>query len=161
MSDEDKKFLESAIEQAQQSVAEGGFPAGAIIVKDGQIIAEAVSTGFIHNDPSGHAESVAIRAACKNLNTPNLEGSTLYESIECCVMCFSVAYWSGISKIVYACKKTPEMVNKYYYEGTTDNQTLNEENSRQIELVFASEFEKDSLDILNEWEKQGGFNKNA
>lgn len=156
---DDKHYLQLAIEQARKSVNEGGFPAGAIIVKDGKVISEAVSTGYIHNDPSGHAETAAIREACKNLNTSNLEGATMYESIECCVMCFSVAYWAGISKIVFACKKTPEMVAKYYYEGTTDNETLNKENNRQIELVFVSEFEEKSLKVVKEWEDQGGFNK--
>lgn len=159
MNDEDRKYLQLAIEQARKSINEGGFPAGAIIVKDGKVISEAISTGFIHNDPSGHAESVAIRDACKNLNTSNLEGAILYESIECCVMCFSTAYWAGISTIVYACKKTPEMVSKYYYEGTTDNQALNQVNNRQIELVFASELELNSLKVIEEWAAQGGFNK--
>ena len=159
MNDEDKKYLQLAIEQARKSVKEGGFPAGAIIVKGGKVISEAISTGFIHNDPSGHAETVAIREACKSLNTANLEGATLYESVECCVMCFSVAYWSGISKIVYACKKTPEMASKHYYEGTTDNQTLNKVNNRQIDLVFAPEYEQESLKVIQEWEAQGGFKK--
>ncbi|HVZ58126.1 MAG TPA: nucleoside deaminase [Patescibacteria group bacterium] len=159
MSDEDIKFLRLSIEQAKKSVNEGGFPAGAIIVKDGKIVSEAISTGFIHNDPSGHAETVAIREACKSLNTANLEGATLYESVECCVMCFSVAYWAGISKIVYACKKTPEMASKHYYEGTTDNQAINKVNNRQIDLVFASEYEQESLKVIQEWEAQGGFNK--
>lgn len=158
MDSQDEKYLKLAIEQAQKSVIEGGFPAGAVIVKDGKVISEAVSIGYIHNDPSGHAETVAIREACKNLNTANLEGATMYESIECCVMCFSVAYWAGISKIVYACKKTSEMVSKHYYEGMTDNNTLNKENNRQIELIFAPDFENDSLRVIEEWEKQGGFN---
>lgn len=159
MNDEDKKYLHLSIDQAKKSVEEGGFPAGAIIVKDGKIVSEAISTGYIHNDPSGHAETVAIREACKSLNTANLEGATLYESIECCVMCFSVVYWAGISRIVYACKKTPEMVSKQYYEGTTDNQNLNKENNRRIDLVFASELEEESLSVIHEWEAQGGFNR--
>lgn len=157
MDSQDRKYLELAIDQARKSVREGGFPAGAIIVKDGKVVSEAVSTGYIHNDPSGHAETAVIRQACKILNTASLEGATLYESIECCVMCFSVAYWAGISRIVYACKKTPEMVAKHYYEGTTDNEVLNKENNRQIELVFVSELENGSLRIIEEWEKQGGF----
>lgn len=156
---DDKYYLQLAIEQARKSVNEGGFPAGAIIVKDGKVVSEAVSTGYIHNDPSEHAETAAIRKACKNLNTANLEGAIMYESIECCVMCFSVAYWSGISKIVFACKKTPEMVKKHYYEGVTNNQSLNKENNRQIELVFASEFEQESFKVIKKWEEQGGFNK--
>ncbi len=56
-------------------------------------------------------------------------------------------------------KKTPAMVAKHYYEGTTGNETLNKENGRQIELVFVSELESDSLKVIEEWEKQGGFDK--
>ena len=159
MNDEDKKYLQLAVEQARRSIKEGGFPAGAVIVKDGKVISQAVSTGFIKNDPSAHAESAAIREACKVLNTSNLEGAVLYESIECCVMCFSTAYCAGISKIVYACKKAPGMVSKYYYEGSTDNQTLNDQNNRKMELIFASELEEESLKVICEWEEQGGFNK--
>lgn len=156
---DDKHYLKLAVDQAKKSVDEGGFPAGAIVVKDGKVIAEGISVGFKHNDPSGHAESVAIREACKNIDSSNLEGATLYESIECCVMCFSVAYWAGISRIVYACKKTQEMVSKHYYEGTTDNQTLNKENSRQMELLFIPDLEKDSLNVAQAWEADGGFDK--
>lgn len=156
---DDQEYLKIAIEQARKSVKEGGFPAGAIIVKDGKIVSEAISVGFQHNDPTGHAETVAIREACKNLTTSNLEGATLYESVECCTMCFSVAYWAGIPRIVFAAKKTPEMVSEGYYEGNTDNQTLNKENNRQIELVFAPELEEESLDVIQEWEAQGGFDK--
>lgn len=156
---QDKKYILLAIEQARKSVKEGGFPAGVIIVKGGKIISKAISVGYKNNDPSGHAETAAIRKACKSLKTSDLTGATLYESIECCVMCFSVAYWSGISRIVYACKKTPKMVSRNYYEGTTNNQNLNKENNRQIELVFASEFENESLSVIKEWEKLGGFNK--
>ena len=159
MNDEDKKYLQLAIIQARKSVTEGGFPAGAVIVKNGKVLSEAVSTGFINHDPSGHAETTAIRKACQNLKTSKLEGATLYGNVECCVMCFSVAYWAGISRIVYGCKKTPEMVKKFYYEGTTDNQTLNQANNRQIELIHIPDLESDSLNVIKDWESQGGFNK--
>jgi guanine deaminase len=159
MESTDQEYLNLSIDQASLSVKASGFPAGAIIVKNGKIVSQAISIGYKHNDPSGHAETIAIREACKSLNTSSLEGAVLYESIECCVMCFSVAYWAGISKIIYACKKTPEMVTKGYYEGTTDNQSLNKENNRQIELVFASQLEPASLRVIQEWEKMGGFNQ--
>ena len=155
----DKKFVLLAIEQARKSVKEGGFPAGAVIVKDGKIVSNGISVGYKNNDPSGHAETAAIREACKNLKTSDLTGATLYESVECCVMCFSVAYWSGISRIVYACKKTPKMVSNGYYEGATNNQTLNKENNRKIELVYLPESENESLAVIKEWEEQDGFNK--
>ena len=155
----DSDYIKLAIEQAKKSVDAGGFPAGAVIVKDGKVISEGISVGFKQNDPSGHAESAAIREASKNINSFNLEGATLYESIECCVMCFTTSYWAGISRIVYACKKTPEMVSKQYYEGTTDNQTLNRENNRQIELVFDPSSEQDSVNVSRKWEDEGGFHR--
>ncbi|KKQ42184.1 MAG: Guanine deaminase [Microgenomates group bacterium GW2011_GWC1_37_8] len=151
---DDKDYLKLAVEQARKSVEQSGFPAGAIIVKDGKIVAEGISVGFKNNDPTGHAETAAIRAACQNLKTHNLEGAVMYESLECCNMCFSVAYWAGISKIFYACRKTPEMVKKLYYEGSTNNKGINESNNRQIELVFISDFEKESLEIVKDWESK-------
>ncbi len=159
MDSQDKKFLGLAIEQARKSVVEGGFPAGAVVVKDAEIISEGISIGFALHDPTSHAETAAIREACKQLETINLKGATLYESVECCVMCFSVAYWAGISKIIFAVKKTEEMVSKGYYEGRTNNQTLNKENTKQIELIHAQKFEKESFDVIEGWEKQGGFSK--
>lgn len=153
MNDEDRKYLKRAIELAKESVNQDGFPAGALVVKDGKIISEGISIGNLLNDPTSHAETSSIRQACKKLKTPNLAGATLYESIECCAMCFSVAYWSGISKIVYACRKTPEMVSKFYYEGNINNQKLNNESNRRIELVFIPDFEKESLAAVEDWEK--------
>lgn len=150
----DRDYLKLAIDQARKSVDASGFPAGAIIVKDGKIVAEGISIGFRINDPSGHAETAATRAACQKLNTYSLKGATLYESLECCNMCFSVAYWAGISKIVYACRKTPEMVSKLYYEGSTKNGDINESNNRKIEWVFLPDFEADSLTIIKNWEEK-------
>ncbi len=153
-----ERFLKLAIEQAEKSVTQGGFPAGAVVVLDGKVTSEGVSIGFSLQDPTGHAEIAAIREACKKLGTADLAGATLYESVECCSMCFSACYWAGISKIVYAAKKTPEMVSKGYYEGNTNNEALNKVNNRLMEVVHASEFEKESLAIIEQWEKKGGFN---
>lgn len=149
----DKDYLKLAVEQAKKSVAEGGFPAGAIVVKDGKIVAEGVSLGRMLNDPTEHAEISAIRRACKNIKS-YLDGATLYGSLECCNMCFSVANWAGISKVVYGCRKTSEMVNKQYYEGKTENKTLNDSNNRKIEIVFISDFEQECLDLVKEWEEK-------
>lgn len=149
---DDKEYLKRAVELANMSIEKGGFPAGAVVVKDGKVIAEEISIGYSLCDPTSHGETAAIREACKKLQTVDLTGAMLYESIECCNMCFSVAYWAGISKIVYACRKTPEMVQKYYYEGTTSNTVLNENNNRKIELVFIPDFEEESLTAVKKWE---------
>ena len=153
---DDKKYLKIAIEQAKESVKQGGFPAGAIVVKDGIIISKGVSIGFLINDPTSHAETAAIREACKILKTSNLKDATLYENLLCCTMCFSVANWAGISIIVYGAKKTHDMISKNYYEGVTDITKLNEQNNRKIELVYLPDFETEILGLIKDWEKQNG-----
>lgn len=153
--DEDKKFLRLAVDQAIKSVDEGGFPAGAVIVMDGKVISEGVSLGRKLNDPTEHAETSAIRKACKTLGS-YLEGATLYGSLECCNMCFSVSNWAGIKRVVYACRKTPEMVSKDYYEGSTDNKNLNNSNNRKIEIVFIPDFEQECLELVKKWEDKLG-----
>lgn len=152
MNNQEKEYLQRAVELARESVKQGGFPAGALIVKDGGIVAEGISIGNVLHDPTAHAETVAIREACQKLQTVDLSGATLYESIECCNMCFLVASWAGISRIVYACRKTPEMVAKHYYEGSTSNEVLNKNNNHKIELVFVPDLEEESLKAIKEWE---------
>ena len=159
MNSQDRQYVELALAQARKSVDAGEFAAGAVIVKDGKVVSEAICTGRTENDPTGHAETVAIRKACRNLNTLDLSGATMYESVECCLMCFSAAVWAGISRIVYAARKTPEMVKKGFYEGASNIQTINRENRRQIELVFAEEFEQKSLGIIHTWENRNGFDR--
>lgn len=149
-----KDFLKLAVDQGKKSIDGGGFPAGAVVVKDGKVIAEGVSLGYSLHDPTEHAETSAIRKACKAVGSSNLDGATLYESLECCNMCFSVANWSGITKIVYACRKTPEMVNKHYYEGIADNEALNEKNNTKIELVYIPDFEEEVLAMIKDWESK-------
>ena len=155
----DGNFLRLAIGQAKESVKKGGFPAGAVIVKDSEIISEGISIGFSLHDPTSHAETAAIREACKKFETTDLRGAVLYESIECCNMCFSVAYWSGISKIIFAARKTATMIKNGYYEGITENKILNNNNNRKLEIVHMKELEKESLDVISSWETKGGFDK--
>lgn len=153
MNNTEIEYLKRSLELARESVSQGGFPAGALVVKNGEVLAEGISIGNKLNDPTSHAETAAIRGACKKLQTTNLEGATLYESLQPCVMCLSVANWAGISKIVYACRKNSEMVSKGYYEGSTGNEKINEENNRRIELVFIPGLEDESLKIVQEWER--------
>ena len=152
---QDKDFLKLAVEQGKKSVEQGGFPAGAIIVKDGKIIAEGVSLGHKLHDPTEHAETSAIKKACKILGSFDyLQGATMYESLECCNMCFSVCNWANIKRIVYACRKTPEMVKKFYYEGMTKNEDMNTTNNKKIELVFIPDFEEEVLATVKDWESK-------
>lgn len=149
---DDKQTLRLAIKRAEESVKQGGFPAGAILVKDTHIVSWGVSLGFLLHDPTSHAETASIRMACKTLKTSNLEGATLYASLQPCLMCFSVATWAGISRIVYGCQKTGEMVSKGYYEGSTDIKVINDTNNHKINLVYIADYETKMLELIKTWE---------
>ena len=95
-------FMLKAIELSVSSANNAGGPFGCVIVKDNKIIAEGSNIVTSSNDPTAHAEIVAIRDACQKLNTFNLSGSDLYSSCEPCPMCLSAIYWSHIDNIFYA-----------------------------------------------------------
>ena len=96
------KFMLRAIELSISSAKDTGGPFGCVMVKDDKIIAEGSNKVTFSNDPTAHAEIVAIREACKKLNTFNLSGCDLYASCEPCPMCLSAIYWSHIDNIFYA-----------------------------------------------------------
>ena len=96
------KFMIRAIELSIKSVVSGTGPFGAVIVKDNKIISEGFNIVTLSNDPTSHAEIVAIRKACKDLNNFSLEGCDLYTTCEPCPMCLSAIYWAKIEKIYYA-----------------------------------------------------------
>jgi len=96
------KFMMKAIELSIKSVNSGSGPFGAIIVKDNKIISEGFNTVTLSNDPTSHAEIVAIRNACKVLNNFSLRGCGLYTTCEPCPMCLSAIYWARIDEVYYA-----------------------------------------------------------
>ena len=96
------KFMKRAVELSIKSVNSGTGPFGAVIVKDDKIISEGFNTVTLTNDPTSHAEIVAIRIACKSLDNFSLEGCDLYTTCEPCPMCLSAIYWARVSKIYYA-----------------------------------------------------------
>lgn len=98
-----KKFLQLAIDTALDNIkSNNGGPFGAVIVKDGVLIAKSPNTVTSSNDPTAHAEINAIRLACKELKTFDLSGCEIYSSCEPCPMCLSAIYWARISKVYYA-----------------------------------------------------------
>jgi guanine deaminase len=97
-----EELMRRAIELSENSVRNGGGPFGAVIAKDGEIIAEGSNKVTINNDPTAHAEVCAIRNACKILNTFELANCVIYTSCEPCPMCLGAIYWARLSKIFYA-----------------------------------------------------------
>nr|WP_121273933.1 nucleoside deaminase [Pedobacter schmidteae] len=98
-----QKFMELAIQLSAQNVLEGlGGPFGAVVVKDGKIVAKSANKVTSTNDPTAHAEVSAIRMACKKLKTFDLSGCIIYTSCEPCPMCLGAVYWAKIDSIYYA-----------------------------------------------------------
>lgn len=102
---QDERFLREAIRLAREGMNSGqGGPFGAVVVKDGEIIGSGPNRVTSTNDPTAHAEVVAIRDACEHLGTFQLEGCTLYASCEPCPMCLGAIYWARPSRVVYAAR---------------------------------------------------------
>ena len=97
------RFLQRAVELSLEAIATGqGFPFGAVVVCDEVIVGEGSNRVIADNDPSAHAEILAIRAACARLGTYQLEDCELYTSCEPCPMCLGAVYWAKIPKVYYA-----------------------------------------------------------
>ncbi len=146
----DKDFLLKAIEQSKESVQQGGFPAGTVIVKDGKVIATGISVGNILHDPTSHGEVNAIRNASKALESSSLDGVTIYSSLEPCMMCLGASMWARVSRIVFACGKPS--VSSEYYGGDYTSLEINKVFAQPIEIVHFKELENSALEIVHEWE---------
>ena len=94
--------MQRAIELSINSVRNGGGPFGAVIAREGEIIAEGSNGVTIYNDPTAHAEVTAIRKACEKLGTFELKGCEIYTSCEPCPMCLAAIYWAHLHNIYYA-----------------------------------------------------------
>lgn len=100
------ELIRKTINLAQHNIRHGlGGPFGAIIAKDGIEVSSGCNSVTTGNDPTAHAEIVAIRSACQKLNTWSLKGYDLYSSCEPCPMCLSAAYWAGVNKIWFSASR--------------------------------------------------------
>lgn len=97
----DAKFMQMAIDLSIENVRNGGGPFGAVVVRDGEVIATGVNRVTANCDPTAHAEVSAIRAACAARGDFHLKGATVYSSCEPCPMCLSALYWANVSRICY------------------------------------------------------------
>ena len=102
----DEMFMRRAIELAREGAAAGlGGPFGAVVVRDGKILAEGQNCVPSSNDPTAHAEILAIRRACERVGTFHLEGCTVYSSCEPCPMCLSALYWAHVERVYFAASR--------------------------------------------------------
>jgi tRNA(adenine34) deaminase len=119
-SDEHVQFMRMAIEAAREGRrTPGGECVGAVLVRDGQAASVAFNEGEMQNDPTAHAEIVAIRKLCANLKTTVLKGYTIYSTLQPCGMCTMACLWAGISRIVYGAGRND--VHHIYFESRHNN----------------------------------------
>jgi guanine deaminase len=148
MNDQEVLLLK-AIEKSKESLGKGLFPAGAVVVIDNnQIMSEEISDWY--PNPK-HADLKAIDSAFETLKV-SLENCILYCSLEPCLMCLSKAYWAGIKKIVFACKK--ESVSHLYYESSQPNKEITSHFNTPIELVHVSSLEGEAKSVIKAWEEK-------
>lgn len=138
-----------AIELSMISLKEDGGPFGCVIVKNNEIISEGFNEVTNKNDPTAHAEIVAIRNACKKLNTFNLKGTQMFTSCEPCPMCLSAIYWSHIDKIYYGNNRKDAAKIGFDDSYIYDELSL-DLNKRKIPLEQINE--KEAIKAFEEWE---------
>ena len=149
MTEEDKKFMRRAIELAENGMnSNAGGPFGAVIVKNGEIIAEGNNKVTSQNDPTAHAEVDAIRKACKKLNTFQLDDCIIYTSCEPCPMCLGAIYWARPKKVFYGCTREDAADIEF------DDQLIYDEiavgiGNRQIE--FTNGLRNEAVKVFQKW----------
>ena len=145
------KFMLRAIELSISSAKDTGGPFGCVMVKDDKIIAEGLNKVTFSNDPTAHAEIVAIREACKKLNTFNLSGCDLYASCEPCPMCLSAIYWSHVDNIFYA--NTREDAKKINFDDSLIYSEISKKNEDR-KIPIKQMLRDEALKAFEIWNKK-------
>ncbi len=156
--DEEKlrEFYLVTLEEARAGVAaKHGGPFGAVVVRDGKIIGRGHNTVLRDNDPTCHAEVMAIRDACRNIGTPHLKGYTLIASSEPCPMCLSASYWANLADVRYCVPKEKAA------EVGFDDSFIYEELAKpradwRMSMVHDVELREEGEAIFQEWQKGKG-----
>lgn len=141
-------YMREAIKLSVDNVENNGGPFGAVIVKDGKVIARGVNRVTFNNDPTAHAEVNAIREASKSLGTFDLSGCEIYSSCEPCPMCLGAIYWARIDKLYYANTKLDAKNIKF------DDSFIYEELDRPIgkrKIPTIQIMRDEALEAFNKW----------
>ena len=146
-----ERFMREAIHLARENVREcKGGPFGAVIVRGEQIVGRGVNCVTTSNDPTAHAEVVAIRDACGALNSFRLEDCELYSTCEPCPMCLSAIYWAHIKKIVYAADRQDAaragFLDEFLYREFAKPMHARSIPSRQL-------LREEAAEILEDWKR--------
>ncbi|MEN6511554.1 MAG: nucleoside deaminase [Chloroherpetonaceae bacterium] len=141
-------FMQRAIELSRLGISNGGGPFGAVIVRDGEIIAEAHNTVTIDNDPTAHAEINAIRQASRTLGRFNLSDCEIYSSCEPCPMCLGAIYWAKIKTVYYA-NTHSEAARIGFSDEFIYNELCLDDSNKQIKMIHLEN--NNALDVFAEW----------
>ncbi len=152
MDDNDHRFLRMAIQMARQGMErnEGG-PFGAVVVKDGQLLGQGNNRVTTHNDPTAHAEIVAIRDACRQLGSFQLDGCTVYSSCEPCPMCLGAIYWARPARLVFACSRQDAAAIDF------DDELIYDELSKAVsdrQIDTRQMLREEGLEVFNAWREK-------
>ena len=145
------KFMARSIELSIKSVNSGTGPFGAVIVKDNKIVSEGFNIVTSSNDPTSHAEIVAIRNACNSLNNFVLKDCDLYTTCEPCPMCLSAIYWARINKIYYANTRTD--AKKIDFSDAMIYEELNK-NIKDRNIPMSQMMRDEALKAFDMWDKK-------
>jgi guanine deaminase len=145
-------FIRKAIKLSLENVQTGkGGPFAALIVKDNNIISSGTNLVTSTNDPTAHAEIVAIREACKTLGSFQLEGCEIYASCEPCPMCLGAIYWARPAKLYFACTKQ-DAANAGFDDSYIYDELFKAPDERKIPMIHMPQNE--ALAAFNEWNEK-------
>ncbi|MBP8067034.1 MAG: nucleoside deaminase [Pedobacter sp.] len=151
MNTQHETFMRMAIKLSTQNVLQSlGGPFGAVIVKDGKVIAKSANKVTLRNDPTAHAEVAAIRLACKKLKTFDLSGCIVYTSCEPCPMCLGALYWARVDAIYYGNTKADAAAINF------DDQFIYEELDKTLDqrkLAIKQLLRDEAQQAFKLWEK--------
>ena len=149
MTEQDKTFMSRAIDIAQEGMDSGkGGPFGAVVVHNGEIIGEGCNQVTSTNDPTAHAEIVAIREACRTLGAFQLENCSIYTSCEPCPMCLGAIYWARPERVFFACTRDDAahagFVDDFIYEELGKSH-------EERRLVIMNLMRDEALQVFERW----------
>lgn len=149
MTEDDKKFMRHAIGLSEKGMnLNAGGPFGAVVVRKGEIISEGFNSVTSTNDPTAHAEVIAIRKACEKLGTFQLDDCVIYTSCEPCPMCLGAIYWARPKAVFFACNREDAAKIEF------DDQFIYDELDRKIEarkIPFINLLREEAVGVFTKW----------
>lgn len=149
----DETYLQLAIESARRGIAQGQTPFGAVIVRDGEILAKAHNAVWATCDPTAHAEVRAIRVACSSALTIDLSGATIYSTCEPCPMCFAAIHWAKLDRVVFGARIADAQAAGFA-ELDVSNEQMRELGGSGVKVV-GDVLREPCRDLFDEWKSAG------